>query len=198
MRILKKPYFTLLEMLIVLLLLSAGMGLTGVKIKQAYNEQRRLSDVQQVLSTLTMAQDLMLMLDADVEVVFSKDYKTKQVTCQIFVEKLLDPTWTKLIERPIPLSIMRSFHFTDHYEQPLRLRFTLGKMSQGILTLSTKEQISRGSSGPEDFKIMLAGYPSPIMKINDEEKHKEFVSYNKQLYPHSIHEELYSTDKKSA
>ncbi len=191
MQVLKKSYFTLIEMLVVLLILSTGLALTGVKVKQAFDEQRKLSDVQIVINALIMAQDLMLMMDTDVEVVFSHDQKTKLVTCQIFVEKLMDQAWSKVVEKPFKLSAIRSYSFTDSHQDPLRLRFTLGKMSQGILTLSTDPYITYGSNKKDDFKILLKGYPSTITKITNPDTYREYASVNEQLYPSEIYEDLH-------
>jgi|GEM_PF-2624492 len=190
MQVLKRPFFTLIEMLVVLLILSTGMALTGVKIKQAFDEQRKLSDIQQVLNTLIMAQDLMLIMDADVEVVFSHDRETKRVVCQIFVEKLVEESWAKVVERPLKLAVIRSFDFTGRAEDPLHLRFTLGKMSQGTLRLSTDEHVRHGSSDKNDFKIFLAGYPSPITKTMNEEHDIEQAQSSEQLYPNEVQEDL--------
>lgn len=178
-------------MLIVLLILSTGAALTGIKIKQAFDEQRKLSDTQQVLNMLIMAQDLMLILDADVEVVLSHDPKTKLLVSQIFVEKPMNKAWIKLVERPLQLSVLRSFDFDDHHENPLKLRFVLGSMSQGMLTLSTEPRITHESKNKRDFKIYLPGYPSPLSKtINEEPPINYYDQVNQQLYPHEVQEDL--------
>lgn len=191
MLIIKRSFFTLLEMLVVLLLLSTGVALTGVKIKQAYDEQRKLSDIQHVLNCLTMAQDLMLMMDVDIEVVFSHDPKSKNVVCRLEVEKPLNETWTRLVERKIPLSMIRSFNFSGQHGDPLRLRFTLGKMSQGILTLSTDDHVSYGFSNKDDFRIFLAGYPESIEQVGEEYRMDENLRENEQLFPVEIYTDIF-------
>lgn len=196
MHFVRRPFFTLMEMLIVLLLLSTGIALTGVKVKQAYDEQRKLSDVQQVFNCLTMAQDLMLMMDADTEVVLKHDPQLKQVVCQLIVEKPLDKTWAKLVERQIPLSVIRSFKFTGQHDNALHLHFTLGKMSQGTLTLSTNERMGFGSDDQEDFEITLPGYPTPIVQNSNKKEDDELAIASEQLYPIEIYEELFSPAKK--
>ena len=64
----QKNLFYSFELLVVLFIISFGIILTGVKIKEIYREQRFLSEAQQVLSHLAMAQDLMLIMDTDVQV----------------------------------------------------------------------------------------------------------------------------------
>ena len=195
MRVLNRPLFTLMEMLIVLLLLSIGIAVTGVKVKQAYDEQRKLSDVQLVLNCLIMAQDLMLLMDADTEVVLKHDPQLKQVVCQLIVEKPLDNTWTKLVERQIPLSVIRSFHFTDHHGNALRLQFSLGKMSQGTLTLSMNERRSFGSDDKDAFEIILPGYPASIVEGSQKNEFRDLPIASEQLYPPEIYEEIFSPTK---
>lgn len=194
----KKRCFTLIEMLVVLLILSTGIALTGVKIKQAYSEQRKMSDVQQVLNSLILAQDLMLMMNADVEVTLKRDHAKKCVICQVEVEKPVDPAWSRIVEKTSELSSLRSFQFSGYHADPLKLRFVPGKMSQGTLTLSANDHISYGSEDKNDFKIVLNGYPSPIRQLKTTEgNHRESLMMNRsQLYPLEVYEELHSTSKK--
>ena len=195
MTILRRSFFTLIEMLVVLLILSTGLALTGVKIKQAFDEQRKLSDFQQVLNMLIMAQDLMLMMDADVEVVFSHDPKTKLVVCRMYVEKLMEESWNKVVEKPLQLAVLRSYEFSTIHDNPLRLRFSLGKMSQGILTLSTDPHISSNTQSKNEMMILLKGYPSPITKLTDSDSVSDYTSSNEQLYPNEVYEKVH--DKKN-
>ena len=66
--------------MIVLMIISFGLALTGVKIKELYSEQRFLSDSQKVLSHLAMAQDLMLIMDTDVKLILRR--KEKRTICK--------------------------------------------------------------------------------------------------------------------
>lgn len=85
---LKKHPFTLLEWMVILFLLSFVIVLTGVKVKGAYEEQRFLSETQQILSHLEMAQDLMMILDTDVHFHLVQ-YQNKQVAYWIDVDQPL-------------------------------------------------------------------------------------------------------------
>lgn len=196
MQILKRNCFTLIEMLVVLLILSTGIALTGVKIKQAYKEQRKLSDIQQVINCLNMAQDLMLMMNADIEVVLKHDHETKSVVCQLEIEKPVSEAWSRIVEKKFELSSIRSFQFSGYHADPLHLRFVIGKMSQGTLTLSSNDHIGFGSNDDNDFRIVLNGYPSPIEQFNPADKAKPVNPPGQELYPMEIYEELYSTTKK--
>ncbi len=136
MRFLRKPVFTLLELLIVLFILSLGAIITGVKVKEAYEEQLFLSETEQILNHLQMAQDLMLIMDTDVYFHLIKN-RDGTLMCYLDVEKPLTVKkasqespdgqyvlieldrdlsiqWTHLIERKVSLKAIKSFHFITH------------------------------------------------------------------------------------
>ncbi|CUI15739.1 hypothetical protein PNK_0101 [Candidatus Protochlamydia naegleriophila] len=188
MRNIRQAHFTLLELLIVLLILSLGIALTGVKLKEAYEEQRFFSECGQVIDQLRMAQELMLVLDSDVEVRLAIDPETKQVTSNLAVEKPLNDAWVKLIERKLSFSAIRSYKFDDNQANPLVVRFSLGNMSKGKLVLSAAEHSRTGELWQET--IDLIGYPSPIGKKRLSQE-ADGVDLSQRLYPAEVYEELY-------
>lgn len=132
----KKRLFTLLELLIVLTLLSLGATIVGVKLKESYQEQRFLSEVDQLTSHLQMAQDLMLIMDTDVHFYLIKDqqesvYYTLKVAKPLVVKKTqgddqdsvldqkLSIKWSHLVERQVPLNAIRSFVFISHDQKEM-------------------------------------------------------------------------------
>jgi type II secretory pathway pseudopilin PulG len=188
----RKSYFTLLELLIVLFIVSFGIVLTGVKIKDIYQEQRFLSESQQVLSHLAMAQDLMLIMDTDVHVKFAPDKKErKQTRLWLEIEKPIKKGWSRLVEREIVLSAIQSLEFEGKSDRELTLQFSLGQMSKGKLVLSEGEQGKSKSSKPREFEIELVGYPNPMgvkRKAMDEDRK---VGRSEALYPNEVYEKLY-------
>lgn len=191
-KIVKSSYFTLLELLIVLFIISFGVLLTGVKLKEAYEEQRFFSEAQQVLSHIAMAQDLMLIMDADVQVKLAHDPETRQVTCRLEIEKPLEDAWARMIERNLILTAIHSFEFEKGGENPLTLNFTLGCMSQGTLTLFEGKQDDARRSEKRLFKIELAGYPSPMgAKLAPFKNNQNQVEQSQLLYPIEVYEKLY-------
>lgn len=188
----RRLYFTLLEILVVLTILSLGAALAGVKIHQIYKEQRFLSDTQQVLSQLAMAQDLMLIMDTDVKVRFEKDPQTKRFAVWLDIEKPLDEAWGRLVERKVVLSTIQSIKFKGKTQNKLALLFSLGKMSKGTLTLSESSSLDFSDNKNPKFLIKLPGYPrsfhSPEKK--KEEGNREDVSQI--LYPKEVYEKLYA------
>ena len=186
----RRACFTLLELLVVLFIVSMGVVLTGVKIQDFYQEQRFTSESQQVLNQLTKAQDLMLIMDADVEVKMTLDPEKKGLKVQLQVEKPLEPVWKRLIEREILLTSIRSFEFDQQSENELILQFSLGRMSQGTLVLSDRKEKSDGVP-QRTFEIGLMGYPSPIGAPVKEEHTRKKVKKSELLYPTDVYEEMY-------
>jgi type II secretory pathway pseudopilin PulG len=183
---LRKDHFTLLEILIVVLILSMGVVLTGVKLKKAYEEQRFSSDCQIIINQLTLAQDLMLIMDADVYVILER-HADKKITCSLEIEKPLRDSLSKVLERPFVLSAIESYEFEKKSDSFLKLVFSLGNMSRGELTLISPQNERR--------TIYLPGYPNPIGK-QALDKEEDRITQSEALYPAEIYEEIYPQNKK--
>jgi hypothetical protein len=199
-RIVRKGYFTLIELLIVIFIISLGVILTGVKVKGLYDEQRFYSEAQQVLGHLSMAQDLMLIMDADVDVKISRDSDHGGVQVQLEVEKPFDhEQWARFIERKLSLPSIRSLTFDGARESNLKLKFSLGGMSKGTLTLYE----GSGSSDERHYAIVLAGYPRPLKGTSKEEPQKgrrdrDAAEKGKALYPEEVYKKLYEDPNQEA
>lgn len=187
----RRNYFTLLETLVVFLILSMGLALTGVKLKEAYDEQRFFSEWNLLVNQLRTAQELMLVMDADVEVTLAYDPKNKQVVSTLSIEKPLDDAWVKLVERKSAFSAIRSFQFNKTLADPLVLMFKAGKMSQGELVLSAAEKNSSQEKARKET-IHLPGYPAFIEKQGPSTQEIERVAESQTLYPAEVYEKLYS------
>ncbi len=189
--IVRKSFFTLLELLVVLLIISLGIALTGVKIHEAYTEQRFQSDAHKVLSQLALAQDLMLILDADVQIKFSHDPDTKQVVCWLEIEKPLEKGWTHILEHKLLLPSIGYYEFKRRHKNPLTLEFTLGGMSKGMLVLFEGKQDSHRSD-KRQFTIELTGYPIPFGGQRKTIKKQNKTALSQILYPNEVNEALHS------
>ncbi len=192
MQIVKKSYFTLLELLIVLFIISFGIILTGVKIKEVYQEQRFLSEAHQVLSHLAMAQDLMLIMDTDVHVKLAPDQETKQLTVWLDIEKPIEEPWARLIERKLSLAAIQSFEFEGSRVKDLTLHFSLGQMSKGTLTLFEEDQGKGRHAEKREFEIELLGYPSPLGAKGKPIEEQKTEQRSELLYPIEVYEKLYA------
>ena len=183
----RKSFFTLLELLVVLLIIALGVTLTGVKIHEAYTEQRFQSDAHRVLSHLALAQDLMLILDADVQIKFSHDPDTKQVVCWLEIEKPLKKGWEHILEPKLQLSSIGYYEFKSRHDNPLTLKFTLGGMSKGTLTLFEGKKDSHRSDRRQ-FAIELPGYPTPFGIQREKIKTRDRTALSQILYPNEVNE----------
>lgn len=193
MQIVKKPCFTLLELLVVLFIISLGIILTGVKVKEVYQEQRFLSEAQQVLSHLSMAQDLMLIMDTDVQVKFAPDKENKQLNVWLEIEKPLEESWARLINRKLSLKAIQSLEFEEKIVKDLTLQFSLGRMSSGILILfegGERDRMHR--SEKREFEIDLVGYPSPFGVKHPALNEQKKTERSELLYPIEVYEKLYA------
>lgn len=184
----KRHCFTLLELMIVLTIISFGVMLTGVKLKQLYHEQRLLSEAQQVLSHLAMAQDLMLIMDTDVQVKIAPDPESEMLQIWLEVEKPFKETWAHFVERKVTLKAIRSLQFENSRGKEIDLRFSFGRMSKGVLMIDEGEK--------HESRIELAGFPRPLKITTIEEKEPSFITRrqteaSKALYPAEVYEKLY-------
>lgn len=182
-------------------ILSMGLAITGVKVHRLYSEQRFFSESQQILSQLTLAQDLMLILDADVEVKIGLDEKTKKVFISLEVEKALPERWARLIERRLVLPSIQSFDFmrVDNLssdQDPLILEFSFGRMPRGTLVLSAEKNLNLDQLSENDYKIELPGYPAALGKSSSDMKDEQNKEDSPQLYPIEVYEKI-SKKKKS-
>lgn len=206
MQILEKRFFTLLELLVVVFILSIGAVVTGIKVKNIYQEQRFLAEVDQILGHLQLAQDLMLILDTDVYFYLVK-YANGTLAYYVEVEKPvvvksktngLDKEasikWLNIMERKIPLKTIRSFQFNGESKVAISnqeweessiskkvcLCFSLGKMSKGQLFLSASSDQVEESTDPV---ITLMGYPCLIKNQRHLIQEDNRLEESRLLYP---------------
>lgn len=192
----RKSCFTLLEILVVMMLISIGVVVTGLKIQDIYHEQRFNSETRQVINHLSMAQDLMLIMDTDVFVRFSPDEKKESIKMWLEVEKPLDQPWRRLVERRIPLTSIRSIEFDGTPSKKLTLQFSLGKMSKGMLIL--KEEENSKKKKERKLNVELLGYPSPFDGKSEKGPEQKMTERSELLYPAEVHEQLYKTPKEES
>lgn len=189
MKRLKKSFFTILEILVSLSLLLVIAAITGIQLRGAYKEQQFLSEVQQVVSHLRMAQDLMLILNTDVKFKMMLDEDKKQIKYWLEMDQpIAFPALTKKLQNekgnftPHFLTQIQSLRFSGETnmghltgeEGKNTLIFSLGKMSQGVLKLLAEPEESE-KSDPDSYKryVILWGHPHPIQSITAKELEKE-------------------------
>jgi prepilin-type N-terminal cleavage/methylation domain-containing protein len=194
--IIRSSKFTLLEVMIVLFIISLGAAVTGVKISEVYKEQQFLTESQQIINQLSMAQELMMIMDTDVEVIFTFNETEKKLEMKLDVEKPLDEYSRKLIEKPIFFNGITSLEPIDQGNSrrslfPVVIHFSLGNMTKGKLLISKKKD-GFFNNGKEEFEIDLPGYPAPLKMVPKELTRVEReIDQSRLLYPSEVYEELY-------
>lgn len=192
----KKSYFTLVEMMVVVFIISLGLAITGVKLKEAYDEQRFLSEAEQVVNTMALAQDLMLIMDADVSFHLENKSDKKVFICWIEVDKPLKKPWDKMVERKHELNAIKSVKYDAQDTSKLDLNFSLGSMSHGKIVLSSMKEEDKKNKDALKFEINLPDYPSPFFARQSKlKKHQEFDFQIENLYPTVIYDEIYEKNK---
>ena len=163
---LRKSSITLIEMLIVMGLIGLTAGMLGLSVRKLIHEQRFRTESGVVLDSMRLAQDLMLIADSDVHLLFTRDSQTGGVVISFQLEKPLTNNWIREVMRPRkPLQAIRFIEFADQrlgarQVNQVHLQFLSGgaAMSQGMLRIADSEY------NPEYQSLFcLPGYPSPIV-----------------------------------
>lgn len=201
LKFLKKAHFTLLEVLIVLFILGIGAALTAIKIKDVYQEQRFLTEVQQITGHLQMAQDLMLIIPTDTYVKFYQDPETSKIKYRLDIKKELPPNWQKFIQKEYELSSVKSIYFNDtslgRKEIEIQFKSKGADISEGKLIFSkSANPFSSDENSRESYQIDLLGYPHFIESEKYQKRVRSSVHSNpfenqKYFYPPQVFEELY-------
>jgi type II secretory pathway pseudopilin PulG len=165
----KKADFTLIEILIVMTLLLVVGGVVTVNIRKAIVEQKYRTEVELVVDTLRLAQDLMLIAGLDLHLFMKQASNDQGIECWLEADGEIPKKWERMIAQSHRLlTAIRTASFKEQRSFPitegmLDLRFqSLGSMmSRGILKLSFYQNESM--QGPLIRTICLSGYPHPIV-----------------------------------
>lgn len=157
-----KRYLTLIELVITIALLLMFIGVVAINVTKALGEQKFRSEVDLVVDTLRMAQNLMLITPADVHVKVTEQDKGLNIRLQ--VDGNVSENWEKILNRTSHiLTAIHSFQFGELQNFPqetgvLDIRFLSSGslMSRGIIRLSNHLH---------ERDICLPGYPRPIFSV---------------------------------
>lgn len=168
----RKSYFTLMEILVVLMLLGLGAAAIGFQIKGMVQEQRYLTEINQVVGHLRMAQDLMILTDGEVhfKMTPNDNFRNKNLPIEYWIELSNPDVLLSLKDRDVlkrkTLKGVLSYDFKPEPSdrtKDLDILFSLGKQTTGILTLSpNRKERFDSHPGDEDYQIQLVNYPTPI------------------------------------
>lgn len=170
----RRLHVTLLELLLVLSLLALLAGVIGINMRRAFFEQRFRAEVSGLVSSLRLAQDLMLILDTDIHV-FIEDDPKKGLHSWIEAEKKLTDGWGRELERKrARFSAIHLVEMEDKISEnsaqtnKIDIKFLSGGavMSKGILNAFSSRNKNDETSLVSS--ICLPGYPKPIVSSNEE------------------------------
>lgn len=154
----KRSFFTLLELMLVIAVLSIVAGFGAINIRLAIIQQGFFSDVGLVVDQLRLAQNLMLMFNADSYVKFEGGKEGMKMWVE--TDAIVSKNWQRELNRePRMLTSIHSIHFPEVEDGQVIIRFLSGGsvMSRGMLQLSAEEK-----RGNLVRVICLPGYPTPI------------------------------------
>jgi hypothetical protein len=171
----RRVCFTLLEVLVVMTLVLAFGGVVAINVHKAVIEQRYRTEVELVIDTLRLAQDLMLIAGVDIHFIMKEASSDQGIECRLEVDGAVPKKWEGMIARSHRLlTAIRTANFKDQRfpftEGMLDLRFQSQgtMMSRGILRLSP--YYSEKIKGPLVRAICLPGYPHPIISKPETDK----------------------------
>lgn len=174
----KRLYFTLFELLIVIAILLVIAGVMTISIQKALVDQRFRSEVGVVVDDLRLAQQCMLIFPAaDITMVVKEKSDGKGITYRLESDTTLpQPIGKVLINRDKDLKVIHGFFFDDEHattttEGRIDIRFLSNGfvMSKGIITLSTSDQEVPEGAALQAY-IVLPGFPYPIRSVDGQEE----------------------------
>ena len=110
----KKRFVTLLELLIVISILAIAIGAISFNINRALREQHFKTEVELVVDYLRLAQNLMLIMNADVHVIFKASEDGKSNVMSLEVDgNLNDPLLKVVTDKAKRLNYIYLIEFYD-------------------------------------------------------------------------------------
>ena len=186
----KRLHFTLIELLIVLTIIALIAGVVGINIQKALRDQRFKSEVAAFVDRLRLAQDMMLIVDADVHFKIEANDTEKVIKYWIETDKPFSTTFDPFIKK---VCCLKTTHHVSHAlgkDGIIDLKF----LSKGsVMSYGNIQLFSGIKNDPTSLlaaNIMLNGYPSPIFsterKQNDETN--DLTSSDATITQATIHE----------
>lgn len=170
--LIKRLYFTLLELMIVLAIVALISGIVGINVSKAVREQHFRAEVDLVVNQLRLAQEMMLLFNADVVMNIARN-SDSSFSYQLQFPNGLPKNWGNIIKgEHQPLTYISAITFDTHTQfsggnNDLDIKFgDKGiKMSRGVLRLATTSSMFNGTL--ERF-ICLPGYPFNIVSVSNQ------------------------------
>lgn len=139
---------TLLEIMIVLVILGLVTAVVGINVRATVLRQRFLTETELVADRLRLAQDMMLLLGADVHVKMTEE--ERQLVLYLESESALSPVWERAMRNSrLSLREIHSVSFIDQ-NNPLG-----GQGGLDLLFLSNGSVMSKG-------EMLLSTHENPL------------------------------------
>lgn len=170
-----KQKFTLAEMLVVLMLIGIIAGAISINLRKALHSQSFWSEVTRFTAHLQLAQDLMLIADADVHFKIEASQSEKNIKYWIETDKSFSKSFDAFIKKVQILKAVQHVSFPTSKEGVIDLKF----ISKGS-TLSTGNMQLETQTGKKNHLIAyipLTGHTGPIFYTD---KKVEIDSQNSQ------------------
>ena len=177
-------------------ILTLFTGIIGINLAQALREQKFSTEVDIVLNRLRLAQNLMLIMNRDVDVIV-EGKGDEGIEIRIDVEGGLPKKWATTINHAKHLlTTIHLFQFKDpatpRTANKTIIRFYSGGtvMSRGVVRLSTHANPNTPAAITKG--ICLRGYPHPIIAVAEKDGKidcpEENTQYDERLTLYTVEE----------
>ncbi len=166
--IIRRLHVTLIETLIVISLIALIAGVVGINVVKAMRHQRFHSEVAEFTDRLRLAQNLMLLVQADVHFKIQANEAEKKITYWIEQDKPLSKQFEAFVQKKGHLKAIKHVAHASGKDGIIDLQFLSGGsvMSSGNIQISAK---THDKKNPLIANILLKGYPSPIYATSDKD-----------------------------
>jgi type II secretory pathway pseudopilin PulG len=168
----KKRAVTLFELMIVILLIALSASVVAIPIVKAFRRERFTHDVDGVIDSITLAQQIMLDFNTPVQLVLKQ--ADGEITCTLEADLPLPPAVKKGLQCP-KLRTIETMAFNQESLTTITLHF------EGPLSPCTKGTLTLQGVGRRDT-IFLPGYPCGIQRG----KHDQIQTIDSAKYPQEI------------
>lgn len=188
-----RRFFSLLEMLIVMVIIAIAASLVAFKIVDLLKQQRFRTGSELILDKLSIAQNVMLIFSSEVIVTLSKSNQNDNLICTIEVKSGITPALTKIIGNSSEIKGVKFAKFESEGQPsqslPISLRFNFLSfdLPKGRLWLSADQKFDKQSDLTRI--IHLTGYPKPLGFQINPNKEVQNLELSELLYPQEIREE---------
>ncbi len=169
-----RRYVTLFEILIVMTIIALISGIVAVSLDKAVVDQRFRNEMSMIVDDLRLAQDLMMILGADVRVKFTENKGNKGIKYQFETETKINSSLQNLVlNKPRELKTIRGVFFEDEIEnENIEGAITLRFFSRGAVMSRGPMRFSlSGSQTPQEgileSFVYLPGYPALISSTDN-------------------------------